>query len=148
MGNVPLIINQGDGDFDSFRRLALLVHCQPRNSTKEHRRKTGYGDGGGRDTSRPYLLQRKAYGSQRPLPPLSLEGELDTIIIKSQGKCQRRSFCVDIHGHQVLTEGWEIEESLIRYSSIKKSSMFFCFALSLHYLCSVTTGSLYRFIFH
>ena len=79
---------------------------------KKHTKNGDVGDGG-RDTSRPYLLQRKDYGGQRPLPPLILEGELVTIIVKSPGKYQRRTFSVDIHGHQVLTEGWEIEESMI-----------------------------------
>ena len=57
-----------------------------------HKRKKG-ADDGGRDTSRPYLLQRKDYGGQRPLPPLILEGELVTIIVKSPGKLQRKALC-------------------------------------------------------
>ena len=57
-------MNQGDGDFDSFRGLVLLGHYQTRNCTKEHKRKKTDADDGGRDTSRPYLLQRKAYGGQ------------------------------------------------------------------------------------
>ena len=64
-----------------------------------------------------------------PLPPLILEGELDTIIIKSQGKCQRRSFSADIHGHQILTEGWEIEER--RHDCLYSCKGYHCFLPSI-----------------
>ena len=74
-----------------FFRLVFLVHHQPRNCTKEHKRKTGYGDGGGHETSCPYLLQRKANGGQRPLPPLILEGELVTTAFDGQRSSNHKS---------------------------------------------------------
>ena len=46
---------------------------------------------GGRDTSRPYLLKRKAYGGQRPLPPLILEGELITTAFDGQRSSNHKS---------------------------------------------------------
>ena len=72
-----MIRNHQDGDFDTF--LSFVPLCST-STTELHERtqKIKIGDAGddGRDTSRPYLLHRKANGDQRPLPPLILEGEL------------------------------------------------------------------------
>ena len=115
MGNVPLIVNENqgdrflipeisphldpespgnhqDGDSDSFLSVGSSFSL---STTEWHERtqkiKNGDVDDGGRDTSRPYLLHRKADGGQRPLPPLILEGELVTTAFDGQRSSNHKS---------------------------------------------------------